>query len=360
MTIESIKEAFAKSANAYKNNTAPSQSPAGDDRFLKITTEGDYRFRLLYCPTDKRDTPLIEQHYHGFYDAKTRRFSDEVISPVSPYIQGRAGFKSCPISKYISEIYKDTASNPELKELYDRIKRRTRSYAMVYVVKDPVNPENNGTVKLVKFALTVSRFINEQVYGKPGDDSSEDEVLGFEAFDTEAGRDLIVSVKPKPIGGQNVPTFTPSFSNRLTAINITTDDIDKYCETLRFDQLMVKSTPEELQAWFDKYVAPFAGDLGHTVSPIKARQDAAFDAEEDIDPPPAKKPTKTKFVAPAAVELEDDESEESEDEDFEVETPKPSKPAPAAKKAAPAKKAPVVEDDEEDDIFKDFDLPEDF
>lgn len=129
---------------------------------LKFTppSEGEnvYLLRILpYSKEGKEGARKTFFHYIRFY------WEDDMGNKHS--ILSRKTFnEQCPIEKY----YKDVLYNGtdfEKGQLFKRLKRMEGYYANVLVVSDPVNPANNGTVKVVSFNKKLYPKIDEAING---------------------------------------------------------------------------------------------------------------------------------------------------------------------------------------------------
>ncbi len=186
------KEQVASFKDALTKNK--SGSGGGNPNFLKLVTPKEkkkdlqniYKVRLL--PTlaeyksgaiDTENVPALF-HYksHGWQSVKTGKFVSDEICPTT-------FGDSSPIVIYTINQYK------KLKEqgITDKKdKRRTKLLPLatkenwlvnVFVVNDPVNPENNGKVMVLKigkkiFDIITKALADEELYGERIFDLSED------------------------------------------------------------------------------------------------------------------------------------------------------------------------------------------
>ena len=134
-----------------KINT-PSQGQGDDDRFwrpeLDKSGNGMAVVRFLPPPEDE-DLPWARTWNHGFQ------------GPGGWYIENSLttlGQKD-PVSEYNSTLW--NSGIEANKEIARKQKRRLTYIANVYVVKDPANPQNEGTIRLYKFGKKIWDKIND-------------------------------------------------------------------------------------------------------------------------------------------------------------------------------------------------------
>lgn len=141
-----------------KINSAPLASrknQSADSRFLKFETNQTYLVRVLpYMPN--LPNTFVNLVRYSWNDAKGGYHS--VLSPSS-----FGGY--CPIMQYRNE-YRKNHSEAESKALDEKLQFRKSWLFNVYVVNDPVNPENNGTVKIVKASKQLWNVVDEAWTGK--------------------------------------------------------------------------------------------------------------------------------------------------------------------------------------------------
>ncbi len=136
-----------------KINT-PSQGQGDDDRFwrpeLDKSGNGMAVVRFL-PPPDGEDLPWARTWNHGFQ------------GPGGWYIENSLttlGQKD-PVSEYNSQLWNSGIESN--KEIARKQKRRLTYIANVYVVKDPANPQNEGTIRLYKFGKKIWDKINDLI-----------------------------------------------------------------------------------------------------------------------------------------------------------------------------------------------------
>lgn len=129
--------------------------------FLKPTEGNDvYRFRLLGFLSKKseRKTPYIQRFVHSVWvkNENGKSHTESVVCPVSPYVKDGHWvgnpMDDCPICKFSNQNYiafknsgfTDMEANKKNKDYG----RKFEVLIPVYVITDPVHPENNGKLKV--------------------------------------------------------------------------------------------------------------------------------------------------------------------------------------------------------------------
>jgi len=136
-----------------KINT-PSRGQGDDDRFwrpeLDKSGNGMAVVRFLPAP-DGEDLPWARTWNHGFQ------------GPGGWYIENSLttlGQKD-PVSEYNSTLW--NSGIEANKEIARKQKRRLTYISNVYVVKDPANPQNEGTIRLYKFGKKIWDKLNDKM-----------------------------------------------------------------------------------------------------------------------------------------------------------------------------------------------------
>jgi hypothetical protein len=159
--FQSIKEALAKSDTSTSNPLYK--------EILKFKAGNTYVLRLLPNLKD-----LSKTFYH-FYTHGWNSFSTgQYVSALSLQTIGQPdpiGRERYRLSKFGTE---------EEKEKAKLVKWQEQWYVNVLVVEDPVNPENNGKVKILRFGTKLNKKITSAI---SGDDADE---FGPKVFDLSA------------------------------------------------------------------------------------------------------------------------------------------------------------------------------
>lgn len=339
-----------------------------------------YRFRILnFRLGSKNDRvhPFISRYVHNHWGKKEVNgkvinvVDDTVVCPRSKYLSPRTdlslgyadtfkelnlkGIKPtwdhvCPICKHEAEAWNAYNNSGKTDRLASQrassMKRQFQGVVPVYVIKDPVNPKNDGRMKVIIFN-------NEDEYNRlitlVNNKKAEIRANGG-AYDWCNGRnalDLLIRVESVPVQYKN--------GNMGSERKITYMDFNKKPHTIEFngkeiitkelidkfefdDQYYVKNTKADLENFYNKYFS---------FSPSSI-------PDEDIDIPttPAAPPPKSEHIptnAAAAAKAPDDASTQKlvndlmgDDEDIPFEEDD-DVPSPSAGEKTPTKNASVAE-----------------
>ena len=238
-----------------------------DERFVKFETGNSFKFRLVYydntdTPT-KREGPFVERFTHGCPDANGDWQS--VVCPTTFF--PKSGFKKCPMCEQSSKFYrawKDSESATD-KELYYQHRRRFSGFAIVYVINDPVNPENNGHCKLIRFGKRIRKFLNKNIFGviektygqevEKEDPVDNDELVGFDAFRFgEAGVNFLIDVTTVSTDNGDFNNYDCNFSRKPSSIEVDAATIEAEIKELNFDDLLSETSEEGLLKHYQQFV----------------------------------------------------------------------------------------------------------
>jgi hypothetical protein len=172
------KNSFAKLQKQLESTNKPGNV---DERFWKLTSDkagnGFAVIRFLPAP-DGEDMPFAKMYSHAFQ------------GPGGWYIENSLTTlgKDDPLGEYNRELW--NSGDESLKEQVRKQKRKLSYYSNVYIVKDPANPENEGTVRLFRYGKKIHDKIMEAVNG----DEMEGRA-GINPFDFWEGADFKLRVK---------------------------------------------------------------------------------------------------------------------------------------------------------------------
>lgn len=273
---------------------------SADPRIIDMKPDTTLRVRLLFYvePGSDRSGPFVEKYIHYVFDPATKQGST-VVCPTSLYISGNAGFRDCPICTNNSNLWNDYKANQSLssKELYDKFKRKFYGFALVYVINDPTNKDNNGKVRILKYGVSISNFFQKEIFGKDvksKDNEPEErysDCVGSAAFDLDSGYDLIIAIEKNvtPIGTYN--KYSPKFAREKTPVNVDKEQLERQIKELSFDKdFLVRSTREDIMKFYQDHV------LGTTIG---ESTDEVTDDLSDGEQAPAKEHEQPKKDAPA-------------------------------------------------------------
>jgi len=217
--FESIKGALTKNAESASSKIKD---------YLRCEVGNTYVVRLL--PNVKDPTKTFFHYYsYGWNSFST----GELITAVSPTTWNQRD----PISEERYRILR-TGTEKE-KERALAIKRRENWLVNVFVVNDPVNPDNNGKTKLLRFGRQLHKIIMGAIEGEEAED------LGPRIFDLSSkGCNLRIKVEkqgdyptyvsskfssPKEIEGLDEESFKKVYDSAF--------DLETYVSVKSYDEL---------------------------------------------------------------------------------------------------------------------------
>lgn len=270
--FESIKDALQK---------PETQSRVRD--ILKFEVSKTYLLRIL--PNIKEPSKTFFHYYnHAWESFSTGQF----LSEVSPSTWGERD----PISEARFAILKH--GDEEEKEKARCLTRRESWLANVYVIDDPTNPENNGSVKIMRFGRQLHKIIMDAIEGEDA------ETFGPRIFDlTDSG----VTFKVKVERQGEFPTYVSSKFGPATSAVPGLDDSNMkevYDGVFDLDSTFSVKSYDELKNILNEHFYGKNPDDEGT---------ADGDKEDDVpyDTPVASPaPEKKKEKQPAAKEEDDD------------------------------------------------------
>lgn len=147
----SIKDALTKEGSS--NKTAD---------ILRTKPGNSYELRLLPNIEDPSKT-----FYHYFSHGWTSFSTGQYVTALSPTTWGDRD----PISEYRLKVFR--SGSPEEKAKSDAIYRRENWLVNAYVINDPDDPDNNDTVKILRFGKQLHKIIMEGISGEDSDQFGE-------------------------------------------------------------------------------------------------------------------------------------------------------------------------------------------
>jgi hypothetical protein len=288
---------FIQDANRFKavqdklQEAHANRSSGGNARENQISMKAGntYKFRLLsYIPEDaERELPFLTKYKHLLKDEDSGKWHG-VTCPTTYH--PKTGFDKCPLCANNRQLWNSELDSD--KELYKRFKRKFDGYALVYVINDPSNEENNGTVKIFRYGIGIHNFLQKEIFGisKTGEDVSD--AIGFDAFNLEKGADLIIEVTKK--GDWN--DYACKFARKMTAIQVDMDELVAGCETCNIESEVRATSDADLADFYKRWVLCDSAEDGDinisgsapapTPKPVKAEEEISDDVNNllaDLD-----------------------------------------------------------------------------
>lgn len=260
---------FASIKDALQKDNKPSGAIAD---ILRLTKGNSYVVRLVPNTTDPAKT-FFHFYSHGWESFATGQY----VSAVSPQTFGERD----PIAEFRYKM--NRSGTIEEKNKAKAIIRSEKWLVNAYVVDDPVNPENNGKVKILRYGKQLHNIIMEAIEGEDADQ------FGPRIFDL--GPDgCSLRVKVEDQGGY--PTYVSSKFLMPGAID-GVDDTRKTqieSEIIALDEVFkIKSSQELVELLNEHYHCKEEGDVvepsaavSTPVAPAQVTESRDPDLDEEI------------------------------------------------------------------------------
>ena len=160
---------------------APTEGSNEDNRFWTPTVDkaGTGYAVIRFLPEPKgEDLPWVRVFSHGFQGPAGKWYIENSLTTFN---------EKDPVSEYNSTLWNNGTEAG--KEQARKQKRRLSYIANIYVVKDPANPENEGTVRLYKFGKKIFDKLNEKMNPEFEDETATN------PFDFWEGADLKLKIR---------------------------------------------------------------------------------------------------------------------------------------------------------------------
>lgn len=258
----------------------PSQTRTGETPakpnlmvYIKPTPPKEYyRFRLLGFKSSKseRDYPFISRFLHTVWveDSDGKHRTESVVCPVTPFVKTKWNgdpINDCPICKFANANFNAwKTSNWKDKESAKKSRtfgRKFEALIPVYVINDPIYPQNNGHFRVFAF------YDKKQYesFTKLVKEKTREAVVfnGKNALDFYIRYEMIDEVfnkgEPNEYVWKHPVLKQMGFTNKAYDIpQITKESIDQF----PFDETYyVSSTITELQEFFNRHIKVSNDDI---------------------------------------------------------------------------------------------------
>jgi len=264
--FESIKTAL---------EAAKSKSSGGNFKnILSIAAPQTYLVRLLPNVKNPSET-FFHYYHHGWNSVSTGQYA----GITSPSTFGERDI----ISELYFKILRN-GSEDEQERAKANLRRKENWFVNVLVVNDPKNPDNNGTVKVLRYGKQINTVIEAAI---SGDDAQE---FGAKIFDlSPAGCNLRIKaelVSDKP-GAPKYPKYTASKFLAPSAIEGLTDDkiAEIYDSIFDLSQFVEHKTAVEIQEFINTHYYGQEAKSGDEAEVTETAAPAAAAAPIDDDVP---------------------------------------------------------------------------
>jgi hypothetical protein len=225
--FQSIKAALTKSEEKNTGGLF--------NEILKTPAGHTYTVRLLPFAKDPSKT-----FFHYFVHGWTSFSTGQYVQAVSPQTFNERD----PISEERFKILR--AGTEEEKEKMQAVRRSEKWLVNVYVVEDPSNPENNGTVKMLRYGKQLQKIIMEAI---EGEDAEE---FGARIFDLGAEG---VNFKVKVEQQGDYPTYVSSRFTSSGKLSLSQEQQDKiYNSVYNLEEVFTIKSYDELKEMIDEHI----------------------------------------------------------------------------------------------------------
>ena len=184
------------------SNNTPKASKVVDPNRLTFKMGEMYTVRIIPNINNIADT-FWEFEWYGVDSFK----NGEYLTILSPNSWG----ERCPMGGYTYKCRQDGGAHNDA--ILKKIRWNKHYMISVYVVDDPVTPENNGTVKYIRVGKQIKDIIDRSISGKDKDE------VGKKAIDfSKTGKNLRIDVETKKSGTKSYPQYTASKFLEASAI----------------------------------------------------------------------------------------------------------------------------------------------
>jgi hypothetical protein len=218
--VETHTQQVSTSANeVYK--------PTADDG-----KDGTYKalVRFVPNPTNPRNS-LIQKYVHWLVDSNG---DGKIVD--SPSSVG----EKCPIADVFWKLRKSDSAVE--RKASDKLKRRQQYYALIKIIKDPQNPDLEGSYKVFKFGYKIKEKIDAELkpdFGEP-----------TQVFDLFEGKNFELIITRQ---GEYNNYDKSKFSASRSAITIEGEPAERSKETMETIKKELESTPDlsmyDYQVW---------------------------------------------------------------------------------------------------------------
>jgi len=186
----------------YKKNTLPGKTV-------------EIRLRFLPDLVEAEKTGTISPYVRYFHSFRSRSTNTQVEIGCNP--------GHCPICDYSISRWKSGDEEVRLALKRDSIMKKTSYYLNAYVVDNPIDPTQNGKIRILKFGSQLKKKFDTAVTGRDADR------IGMRLFDLGPdGYTFVVNVLMKGEFPNYEDSYVDSLQNSQKDVrDLTEDDIDR-------------------------------------------------------------------------------------------------------------------------------------
>lgn len=196
------KDSIAERAAALEKlkNRRPAREV--DTRFWTPTRgpDGNGSAIIRFLPEFEDDVgPWVQVFDHWFKGPSGKIFDGKSLVSIN---------QECPINQHYWKM-KNSDSEAD-QALAEKISRRVNYYSNIYVVKDPLHPENEGKVFLYRYGTKIFSKVMD-LLNPGGDEEGADELVEkVDPFDLWSGANFLVKTKTIKVNNKDMPSYDNS------------------------------------------------------------------------------------------------------------------------------------------------------
>ncbi len=207
MQKQKFKIDWTKTLGKIKEQTNSNKgSGEKDERIFspQFNENGVSQTIVRFLPSKDTDIPFVS-FYHHYFKGPGGWLIDNCPTTLK---------KECPVCKANSDLWDSDPTTVRTR------KRKLNYYSNILIVKDPLNPENNGKVFLYKYGAKVYDKIMEKM--QPGDDSIDQPIMVFDYYE---GADFKLIIKKIKVDGIIMPNYDSCQFDNMSCVG-TDDEIE--------------------------------------------------------------------------------------------------------------------------------------
>lgn len=281
--LTKIKE--SKSDSYSSNEKSDVWTPTYD----KEKGIGYAKVRFLPAPQGE-DFPYVSIFSHGFKGPSGKWFIENCPSTIK---------KKSPVGDMNSRLWNSGIESD--KQVARAYKRRQNIFANVLIIEDPMNPENNGTVKMYRYGPMIDKILQEKMFPQFETETP------LNPFDPWGGAIFEIRITTKKVGKDTVPNYEKSFFHPPTPMG----DDDFIEETWKQCHSLESLRAEDKFKSYDELKSKLFEVLGPTVgSGI-----ATVEGYDEVPTPPKSNPAPSRSAPAPAPAAKDDDNDSPFDVD---------------------------------------------
>ena len=282
-TSPSTKSMFDAIKQSLSKDKGSSGGNALYKEILKFKPGSTYQVRLVPNPNAPQDS-IFHYFNHGWDSNNTGKF----VTALCPATFG----ESCPIDTYYLKTYRNGTESE--KKAAAVLSRKEGWMVNVYVISDPINPENEGQVKILRYSKELAKIIDSAL---EGDDAEE---FGVErVFDVAGGATLRIKCESRTGDRRGTKQqFTTYTSSKFLSPSALEVDLEKvYGEVKDLKAVNKQTTPAEMQRMLDEHF-------------FNLTTGSSYEEDADKEPAPSQKTVRVEvkedYSEPTVAEVEAD------------------------------------------------------